>query len=167
MVHKMTAKSLPPLDQLHSLFHYNPLTGAITYLQQRGPRTAGKPAGATIRGIPSLYVAGAYHSAAAVAWALHHGADPSPQHVTPADSDPLNLKINNLRLADEKFIRQRVRRKPARRFIGHKKHIRYSSSLGMWQAWHNYKLLGLFYSKTEASIAKLNAMKADREPVDA
>jgi hypothetical protein len=36
--------TLPPIHELRSLFHYNPLTGAITYLQQRGPRKPGDPA---------------------------------------------------------------------------------------------------------------------------
>lgn len=157
------APPLPPLPELRALFHYNPLTGTISYLQQRGPRCPGEPAGATIGGQLYLYFHGRYHSAAAVAWALHCGRDPSPQHVIPCDGNPLNLALVNLKLSDHKFIRTRkpgrAGRRPAK--AKREKHLRYSAAAGMWQAWHNGKLLGLFYSKTEANMAKLAAMQKD------
>jgi hypothetical protein len=160
-----SAPPLPPLPELRALFHYNPVTGTISYLQQRGPKLAGRPAGTTQQGIPLIRYAGQYHPAAAVAWALYHRRDPSPQHVIPCDGNPLNLALVNLKLSDTKFTRIAKRGRSAKRPARNKreKHLRFSTTLGMWQAWHNHKLLGLFYSKTEASMAKLAAMKQEQE----
>lgn len=153
---------LPPLPELQALFHYNPITGIITYLQQRGPRQPGEPAGATYRGRLRLYLNG-YHCAMAVAWALYHGSDPSPRYVIPCDGNPLNLALVNLKLSDQKFAHTRKRGRSARRFIGHEKHIRYSADLGLWKAWHKRQLLGLFATRADAGMAKLDAMRQEQE----
>ena len=154
----------PPLDLHRSHFSYNPLTGDIRYLQQRGPRSPGEPAGATVRGVPRLYVNGAYHRAAAVAWALHHGVDPAPQHVVPANNSPLNLQLSNLRLSPAPYARSnRSTGKPKRRPAWVRKHIRYSQERGAWLAWHNKRLLGEYDSLHEAMDAKQTAMRQQEE----
>lgn len=160
------APSLPPLTILRALFHYNPLTGVISYLQQRGPRSPGEPAGATVRGVPRLYVNGAYCRAAAVAWALSHGADPAPQHVTPADGDPMNIKLSNLRLSDAPYARSNLsagKGKRKRRPVWVRRSIRYMQGEGVWRVWHKWRVLGEYGSLAEAMAAKRAAMEADAE----
>ena len=80
--------TLPPIHELRSLFHYNPLTGAITYLQQRGPRKPGDPAGSTQSGIPHVYINGRQHRAAAIAW-VRQVAPPAPVVVPVAKAERL------------------------------------------------------------------------------
>lgn len=158
------APSLPPLSLLRDLFSYNPVTGAISYLQQRGPRSPGEPAGATVRGVPRLYVNGAYCRAAAVAWALSHGRDPAPQHVVPADGDPMNLKSYNLQLSDAPYKRCNIstgKRKDLPVWL--KRCVRYSKTQGVWLAFHKRQLLGEFSSRQEAVTAKFDAIQAQEE----
>jgi len=158
------APPLPPLDLLRGLFAYNPLTGDIRYLQQRGPRSPGEPAGATVRGVPRLYVNGAYHRAAAVAWALHHGVDPAPQHVIPANGSPMNLQLSNLRLSPTPYTRSnRSTGRPKRRPAWVRRHIRYSQERGAWLAWHKKRLLGEYDSLHEAMDAKQTAVRQQEE----
>lgn len=155
---------LPPLALLRERFHYNPLNGAITHLQQRGPKRPGEPAGSSHGGNPVIYCEG-QHSAAAVAWALFHGADPSPQHVIPIDGDRYNLRIDNLALSDEKFVRHpRFAGRKARRTLpSYRKWVKYSPNDRLWKAVHRYRLLGLFESKAEAIAAKHAAVMRDKE----
>lgn len=159
--------TLPSLDHLRSLFHYNPLTGGFVYLQQRGPRRAGGPAGTTIRGIPHLYVNGAQHRAAAVAWALSYGADPSPQHVIPLDGDPLNLRLSNLALSDQPFTRSKAsgRRRATR--PKWEKSVHYRHDDGLHRVLHRGKIVGKFISRAEALAFKRALMKKSSPQDDA
>lgn len=163
------AAPLPALALLRSLLHYNPVTGSFTYLQQRGPRQAGSPAGTTVRGIPSICLGGSYRPAAAVAWALFHGVDPAPQYVIPRDGNPLHLQIANLQLSDEPYRRPNHvdGRRQAGRPKWHRSQIRYLATEQVWQAWHNKRLLGNFVSRPEAIAAKRAAIANDRSNDDA
>lgn len=158
------ALPLPALDLLRETFHYDPTAGRFTYLQQRGPRAPGAPAGTNVRGIPSLYLAGSYWRAAAVAWALFYGADPAPLHPVPIDGDPCNLRIANLALSEEPYRRPNhiPGRRPAGRPAWYRSQIRYSAIEGVWMAWHNRRLLGHFCSRPEAMAAKRAAIRQDQ-----
>lgn len=151
---------IPPLATLRMRFHYNPLTGAITYAQDRGPRKIGDPAGSTQKGYPCLFVDGRQHKAAPIAWALYHGEGPGPQHIHPIDGNPCNLKLSNLVLRDEPFTRpNHLGYKRARKPAWHRQ-IRYSQDEGIYRVFHNNKMIGKFSSKHEALDAKRKAMKA-------
>lgn len=158
----MTDDKLPPLELLHSLFHYNPVTGQISYLQQRGPRRPGDPAGCTQGGYPCLFIQGRHWRAARVAWALYHGADPAPHHPIPVDGDPLNLQLANLSLSTEPFVRPRLYRKSKRR-QSLQKHIKYFPAEGVWKAWHRRRIIGSYSSKREAIDAKRRAIELESE----
>jgi hypothetical protein len=147
------AKRLPPIGRLCLLFHYNPLTGMITHLYQRGSRRAGQPAGSNDkRGIPRLYVDGHYCRADSAAFALYNHRDPYPKHVIPIDGDPHNLRILNLGLSDEPFVQPRVKRRRAKRpWYEGKKHIRLKD--GLWYAHLNRRKQGPFESRAEAIAA--------------
>jgi hypothetical protein len=147
-----------PLKVLQSLYHYNPVAGTITHLQQRGSRRPGAPAGTTIRGIPAIWAQGRHHKAAAVCWALFHGKDPSPQHVVPRDGDVANLRIANLQLSREPFIRPRIVGRRGRR-PAWQKDVYYSIPGQKWIVKHSGRVIGGFESKEEAMAAKRCAME--------
>lgn len=154
------------IDTFRSLFHYNPITGTITYLQPRGPRSAGDPAGGTNQRMPMIYVHGKHYPSAFIAWVVHYGAIPSPQHVIPIDGNPFNLSLINLALSNEPFI---LPAKPQGRRAGRPKWhdcVRYSGRAQCWKAYHYGKLLGTYETKQLAIQAKREAMKVRRK-VDA
>jgi len=152
---------LPPIAELRGLFHYNPISGSITYLQQRGPRKAGDPAGCTQTGIPHVYVSGRHHKAAAVAWALAHGADPSPQHVCCLDGNPLNLALPNLALSESPPRYRSPWRKPGRRPAWHRRDIQKNKATGLWEATYKGSIIGEFWTRQEALSARRLAAKED------
>lgn len=152
---------LPPITELRLLFHYSPLTGAITYLQQRGRRAPGQPAGSRINGRLWLSIDGQFYSAPAVAWALSCGRDPAADglHVVPIDGNPLNLQLANLRLSSEPFRRSPAPPTGRRMQRAHwQSHVRFSQRAGQWKAYHGRRLLGLYDTKEQALDAKREAM---------
>lgn len=157
----MTASPLPPIELLRSLFHYNPLTGGFTHLQTRGPRRAGQPAGSTQQGIPHLFAQGRQHKAAAVAWALSFGVDPSPQHVICVDRNPLNLALSNLALSEEPIRYTSRHGRPAKRKGWYKTDIRWNKSLGAFTARYNGEIIGEFTTRAEAIEARRIAAAQD------
>lgn len=152
----MTA--LPSIELLRSLFHYNPLAGTISYLHDRGPRRAGEPAGGRHQGKPTIHVAGRRYGAAAVAWALQHGADPSPQHVICLDGNPQNLVLSNLALSDipPSYKHLRSRGKTMRRMGDYARHIKWNRTLGAFTAKYDGEVIGEFTTKRRA----LEALRA-------
>lgn len=153
--------TLPPLDVVRSLLHYNPLTGAITYLQQRGPRKPGDPAGCTQSGIPQVYINGRHHKAAAVAWLLFHGVDPSPQHVCCLDRNPTNLELTNLALSKAPPSYRKPRGKMPRRPAWYRRDIQFNRITRVWAATYNKELVGEFWTRQEAIAARRLAAGED------
>lgn len=154
------AAALPPLATFQSLLHYNPISGQITYLQQRGRKRSGEPAGCTQGNHPHLFIQGRQRRAAAVCWALFHGADPAPLHVHPLDSNPHNLALDNLFLAPYPFIKPKAHRKHARRPSWHRQ-IKRDQDKGIWRVWHNRKIIAKCSSKAEALAVKRRAMEEE------
>lgn len=155
-----------PLPELQQLFHYNPISGAITYLCDRGPRKAGDLAGSTQSGLPCIYAAGRQWKAARVAWALAHGADPSPQHVCCRDGNPHNLALANLALSESAPRYSSPRRRPGRRPGWHKRDIRLIKKTGLFLATYNGVALGEFYTRKEALAARRLAAREDAESAE-
>lgn len=150
-----------PIDDLRLLFHYNPLSGAITYLCDRGPRKAGDVAGSTQSGTPHVYACGRQYKAAAVAWALAHGADPSPQHVVCRDGNPHNLALANLALSETPPRYQSPRRRPGRRPGWYRRDVKLKKT-GLFEATFNGISLGEFWTREEAlSARRLAAREAE------
>lgn len=158
---KKSTFKLPPITELRLLFHYNPLTGTISYLQQRGRRAPGQPAGSVVRGRLWLSIDSELYAAPAVAWALTHGRDPAADglHVAPIDGDPLNLRLANLQLSPEPYRRPcgASRGRRAQR-ASWQSHVRYSQRAGVWKAYHNRQLIGTYETKEQALDAKREAM---------
>lgn len=155
------ASPLPPLHTFRHLFNYDPLTGAITYTQQRGPRAAGAPAGYVQKSRPYVLIAGVRYRAAAVVWALQYDADPAPLHVSPVNGDPLDLRLSNLTLTPEPFTRPQPRPGArCRRVYWHRTQIRYNRLTGLWDALYRHPgatqqtLISSFESKAEALAAR-------------
>lgn len=161
----MTAHPLPPLHTFRHLFHYNPLSGEITYTQQRGARAAGSVAGARFNNRPCIFIAGRYHRAAAVAWALWHGVDPSPEHVNPLDGDPWNLRMDNLELSPTPLrLSNAATGRRAKRPGWVRADIRLQRRSGLWRAWYSSpsgrQRLGDFVTRHEAMAARRAAHAA-------
>lgn len=161
MIMKKSTFKLPPITELRLLFHYNPLTGAITYLQQRGRKAPGQPAGSVVDGRLWLSIDGQLYAAPVVAWALFHGRDPAADgsHITPIDNNPLNLQLSNLQLSPEPHRRTpgpRVGRRARR--ASWQSHVRFSRRNGCWKAYHKRRLLGEYETKALALNAKREAM---------
>ena len=152
-------KNLPPLERVRSLLHYNPITGELTYLQQRGPRRPGDPAGSTQGGIPHVYIDGAQRKAAAVAWLLASGADPSPQHVHCADGNPLNLALANLKLSPDPPVYRSPRARTKKPPAVERREIRFDRIQQAWKARYGRIKLGYFGTRKEAGAARNLAIK--------
>jgi len=68
-----------PLAELRTVFHYNPTTGEFIYLQHRGRRAPGQPAGSVIRGQLYLSLDGLGADVWPISpWALHHPTQQQP-----------------------------------------------------------------------------------------
>jgi len=157
----MTA--LPPLSVLQSLFHYNRVTGAITYIVQRGPHKFGDPAGGNRDGIPHVFVDGRQRKAAAVAWALAYRVDPAPQHVACRDGDPFNLRLDNLYLSDSRPDYKRFSGRPGKRPGWHRRDLSRDRVTGDWNAKYDGVELGVFGTKAEAVSARRLAALEDSD----
>lgn len=135
-------KQLPPVRLLRSLFGYDCDSGIIRYLQQRGPKRAGDPAGSSTDGIPHIELDGQRYRAAAVAWAIYHGWDPGcrdpAMYVWPRDGDIHNLKLDNLELQPKPFKQQYLTSKKKRY---PKSDIYFSRRYGVWIAEYKGKYI--------------------------
>lgn len=92
--------TLPALEELRQEFSYDPETGVITRLKNKGKHLAGDPAGC----VDSLgYVTILYKrksiKAHRLAWYLHTGVDPKELQIDHIDRKRDNNKFSNLRLA--------------------------------------------------------------------
>lgn len=156
-------KRLPEycLQPLLEQYHYNPLTGEITYKIFAGSKAPGQPAGTTIRGQLHLRVQGSYWPALALVWPLHQGSLLDRGFMVPLDGDPLNLRWSNLAIAEAPFCRERHQGRRKSGPAWQRKCVKYRATTGMWEAFHKRQSLGEFHSKGEAAQAKLDAMRAD------
>jgi len=145
------------LSKLRACFHYNPLTGTFTYLQHRGRRAPGQPAGSVVRGQLYLSLDGERYHAASVAWEMMNGAIPPNYYVTPRNNNPLDLRLSNLQLSTAPFTRPRT---PGRRAArpSWMKCVHYSQRQQCWKAYHCGRLLDTFDTREQAIQAKREAM---------
>ena len=150
-----------PLAELRTVFHYNPTTGKFIYLQHRGRRAPGQPAGSVIRGQLYLSLDGALYSAAAVAWGLTYGPWPPDHYITPRNNDPLDLRLSNLQLSTTPYKRPRATRSTAGRRAKRAawtKCVRWSQRQQCWKVYHDGRLIDSFDTKEQALNAKREAM---------
>ena len=93
---------LPPLEEFQKLYRYDPETGLFSWLVDKGKMKAGMVAGGyTANRTEKIYLRcqGKAWLAHRVAWLFHYGEDPGDYQVDHKDKNPLNNKIDNLRLA--------------------------------------------------------------------
>jgi hypothetical protein len=150
--------AFPSLRSLQLLFHYNPINGEISYLVDRGPKKAGQLAGCTQGGFPCIYVQGKYYKAVTIAWMLAHG-ELSPQHIMCIDGNKENLRLCNLKPADEPAPSPRHAGRRARRPAWQKRDIFYDRTFGLWITKFQGEICGEFATQKEAIAAWRAAAK--------
>ena len=154
------------------IYHYNPLTGEITYIAHRGPKKAGDSAIHVQNRLPYIRAGGQYVDAARIAWYLYTNTDPwaEGKYITPKDGNPFNLEWSNLELSDHAFVPATEDRSARRgRRMAEAGIVR--CGMRLWKARVTHKgrtySLGSFHSKHEAIAAKrdaIAALDAGREP---
>lgn len=138
-------------DKLNSLFHYDPLTGGLTY--KSGPRR-GKPALSTLsEGYRRGRIKGKYYKAHRVIWCMVTGA--WPLEVDHEDGDGGNNRWLNLR-----EVTHQLNSKNLRRYKNNKSGVSGVSFYprnGKWLAKLQGKHLGYFSTKELAIAARKQA----------
>lgn len=157
---------LPPLPVLQRLFHYDPLTGALAYASDRGPRRAGDPAGSNLCGRLHLFVAGKHYPAAEIAMALYKQQDHAPLWVHAINGDYNDLTLANLALGEEKPRAGKLGRAKGSRSAKRPARDRYirATGNGQWEARARIGgrvcYIGRFSTKSQAIAARDAAMRS-------
>ena len=100
-------KPLPPLETLREVLSYDPETGLLTWLVDRGPQArigslAGNPNPSRWNGYSVIKLGHRRLQAHRIAWYMHHGADPGPLLVDHINRNRSDNRASNLRLVDAK-----------------------------------------------------------------
>ena len=99
----MKAKPLPPLEELKEFLDYNPDTGIITWKKAKQGIRVGQLGGAISsdnrKSRMQIYFNCTCYMLHRVAYYIYHGVDPLEKQIDHIDGNPLNNKIDNLRLA--------------------------------------------------------------------
>jgi len=94
---------LPPLEELKEYLDYNPDTGILTWIKNRGCMKKGQQVGSLHKGNTCVYLRmqfkGKPYVVHRLAYFIYHGIDPLEKNIDHRDGNGLNNKITNLRLA--------------------------------------------------------------------
>ena len=99
-------RNIPALATLQGLFSYNPITGSITLLCDRGPKKAGATAIAVRKGRPTVFVDGTSYRAADIAYMLAGGEESRIKlqgglYACCKNRDLFDFRLSNLILQDK------------------------------------------------------------------
>lgn len=153
----MAANPLPPVEELRSLFLYDPETGRMKNKVSRPPRGAiGAFSEYTPKGAYRMVaIHGVRYRAHRVIWALHHGLDPGPLDIDHINGDQQDNRICNLRIASRSQNNHNTGA-PKNNKSG-VKGVSWDSRLKRWFACisinNKTKYLGIFKSIDEAAEA--------------
>jgi hypothetical protein len=109
-----------PLDTIRDRLKYDPETGAFTRIRKMNNRTkVGEVAGSiSAGGRVVLEIDGSQFYAHRVAWELHYGPVPYGMMLDHIDGNPLNNRLDNLRVCSRTTNAQNQRRAHSRNTTG-------------------------------------------------
>lgn len=150
------AINLPPSSYLKELFKYDKKTGNLYWNARRCGTWPGRLAGTdNDKGYRRIKINGRLFLAHRVVWKMHTGCDPVGFEIDHIDRNPMNNRIDNLRIAThgQNKINGNVYRNNDAGYRGvhfHKQHRKYCATIS-----HNKKRhhIGLFDSAHEAASA--------------
>ncbi len=149
-------------ERLKAVIHYDPETGAFTWINPSGKRAkAGTPAGCWSRGYLKIGIDGKEYGGNRLAWLYVYGEWPANE-VDHINGNPSDNRIANLRDIDHRLNIQNQRR-PHRVNTSGLLGVHWTVSKGKWKASmsHMNKSVHIGYFKTpeEASEAYVNAKR--------
>lgn len=150
---------LPSVGELASVFEYDPDTGDLIWLEDRGPNAkAGEPAGTTVQkphGYCVVMLDGKMYKVHRICWKLGHGIDPGDKEVVHVNENPRDNRLCNLK-AVSRSVRA-LRGKATRASSSGVSGVSRDSKSGKWRARLRVKgrsvSLGLFNMREEAAAA--------------
>jgi hypothetical protein len=163
-------RHFPALARLQGLFSYNPLTGEITNLQDRGPKKAGSSAISRPDGRAKVFVDGKLYRAADIAYILAGGQEAwdeitSGLYACCANRDLDDFTIENLYLDNKQQTAREIKAKP-KRLTSAKRAINagIKRRQGKWEVTVQKAYLGRFATKEEALAAKFAFLGVEPQP---
>lgn len=148
-------KPLPSVEELSHWFSYDPITGDLVWLRNRGRGRAGVRVGArNLSGYLITCLGGEWHYIHRIIWKMVYGEDPSGE-IDHANLDTTDNRLENLRMATRAQQTQN-QSKTSRNTSGYKG-VSFRANRGTWLAQIQvngvYKYLGSYATAEQAKEA--------------
>jgi hypothetical protein len=143
-------------QRLREIYEYNPETGQFIYKTQSrmGPKVVGKIAGSERNGYIRLRVDGKNYSAHRLAWLYVYGEHPE------GEIDHINRVRSDNRICNLRVVNRSANKLNCGGYANNTsgvKGVSIDRRRGTWRAQYRSVMIGTFYSKEEAMIARFRA----------